>query len=81
MKGVDVIIQTGISIAFLLQYYGIGLLYGRNFAPAGCLTKEYRYVKVKKIFNYAVAEARNTALFARLKAFWKARAFAKSFVL
>jgi len=33
MKGLDVIIQTGISIAFLLQYYGIGLLYGRNPEP------------------------------------------------
>ena len=34
MQGLDVIIQTGISIAFLLHYYGIGLLYGRNPAPA-----------------------------------------------
>ena len=34
MKGLDVIIQTGISIAFLLQYYGIGLLYGKKPTPA-----------------------------------------------
>lgn len=33
MQGLDVIIQTGISVTFLLQYYGIGLLYGRNPEP------------------------------------------------
>ncbi|MGP1455040.1 MAG: LuxR C-terminal-related transcriptional regulator [Treponema sp.] len=34
MKGLDVLIQTGISIAFLLHYYGIGLLYGSKPDPA-----------------------------------------------
>ncbi|MEL3907121.1 MAG: LuxR C-terminal-related transcriptional regulator [Treponema sp.] len=33
MRGLDVIVQTGISIMFLLQYHGIVLLYGRLRLP------------------------------------------------